>query len=85
MADSPPEASTLTGWAASAPAVATAIAASRTAYTAQKARMDQRDNGDGSLPSGNSRITATNRTRPAAHTGSSASAAWPNGTWWPRR
>ena len=64
VADNPPDASTPIGWAASASAVTAISAASCTAYTAQNSRTAQRQKGDGILPSGKSKITAANRTRP---------------------
>jgi hypothetical protein len=66
-AESPPTASMRRGWAPRAPATATATTASSARYSAQKVRSPQRQNRDASLPSGKSRITATDRTKAGAH------------------
>ena len=63
-ADSPPVASTRTGRPARAPPVATATATRCPVYTTQKARRAQRQNREDSLPSGNSRTTTINSSRP---------------------
>ena len=53
------------GCAASAPAVAATEAMSSTANAAHQTRSAQRQNRDGSLPSGNSKITTMNSARPS--------------------
>ena len=76
----PPDVSIRIGCAASAPAVATTEAMSSTAKAAHQTRSAQRQNRDGSLPSGNSRIATMNSARPSDHSSSTASPAAANGS-----
>jgi hypothetical protein len=81
----PPLLSTRTGCAARAPPIAAPVAASSAANHTPQARSAPRQNREGSLPSGNSKIATANNTRLGPQISSSTSPTGPKGRRRPRR